>query len=96
VIVVLDACHAGAFKLPQEIERQAEKSHVLFVASTSASSTAKGGGGSFTRALLEAFRDAAYVDWRFGAVTVQSAAIHAQSAVLDQHPASSGTGPSTT
>jgi uncharacterized caspase-like protein len=84
VIVVLDACHAGAFKLPREIERKAEENHVLFVAATSKPATAKGGRGSFTHALLEAFGDIANVDARFGAVTVQTAMIHAQGRVRQE------------
>jgi WD40 repeat protein len=71
VVVVLDACRGGAFKLPAAIEKQAEARRALFL------TCGAPGGRSLTRAILDAMRDPAHADARIGAVTVRSAFLHA-------------------
>ncbi|APR74943.1 High-affnity carbon uptake protein Hat/HatR [Minicystis rosea] len=76
IVVVLDACRDGAFKIPAAIEKLAESKRTLFL--TCGASSAQQ--GSLTRTLLDAMRDPARIDARLGAVTMRTAFVHAAGA----------------
>lgn len=87
IVVILDACYAGAFSLPRNIDSAAQhQQRVLFVVSASAGSVVQGS-DTFSAAFTRAMKDPSKVDRRVGAVTVQSAFLAAQAAVMHQHAA---------
>jgi Caspase domain len=78
IVVILDACRAGAFLLPDAVVRKARDKRVMFLTSTShggAKDTSRG--GPFTQALVEALGRQESVDPHHHAVTVYKAFLHA-------------------
>lgn len=88
VLVVLDACRAGGFILPSEVQREAlAGGRAAFLTATSASNASDTPrGGAFTRALIRALARSDIMDPQFFAVTTQTAFHAAAQEVLDQHP----------
>lgn len=89
MLVVLDACRAGAFALPdgfgQELDRNA-RIGVVTSASAGSEATETPQGGVFTQALIEALVDPRNVDAERRAVTLGLAFNHAQRRTYAQRP----------
>ncbi len=87
ILVVLDACRAAKFVVPEAVEREIRESHkVAFLTATSLGAKGSSAGGAFTQALLSMLGREDKVDRRFFAVTAQRAFYGAADSVPEQYP----------
>ena len=89
IVVVVDACHGGAFSAPEAVKRDARANdRILFVVASSAGATARGGKSSFTQLFADAVEDAKSppLDPQRRAVTIATAFHQTAIGLADQGP----------
>jgi WD40 repeat protein len=89
VVIVLDACRAGGFRLPETLGDDLENNDrigLVLAASAGNDSYESPQGGRFTQAFVDALRDPANLDYDSGAVQLGKAYVSASGAVYKQGP----------
>jgi hypothetical protein len=89
IVIVLDACRAGEFHLPETLGDELDNSErlgLVLAASAGSDSYETPQGGRFTQPFVAAMRDSSNIDYDSGAVTLARAYLRAAGAAPEQRP----------